>query len=66
MGAVDRIATCLRVLGSPKGEEAAVQRIWLELCRHAFVAMIKDKLTREAAEAKREVLETSLLPTVDG
>ena len=52
---VDRMATCLRVLGTARGNEAAIQRIWLELCRESFSAMVKDKLHREAAEAKKEV-----------
>ena len=51
---VDRMATCLRVLGTASGNEAAIQRIWLELCRESFSAMVKDKLHREAAEAKKE------------
>ena len=32
-----------------------IKRIWLDLCRQSFSTMIKDKLSREAAEAKKEV-----------
>lgn len=50
--AVERIANCLRVLGSHTLDDSEIERIWLELCHQSFKAMIQDKLDREAKNAK--------------
>ena len=52
---VDRMVTCLRVLGTAHGNEAGVQAVWLEACRRSFTIMIQDKQTREAEELKHTV-----------
>ncbi|CAL8470680.1 g10222 [Coccomyxa elongata] len=48
---MDRMVTCLQVLaGKLDGKEE--EQVWLDACNHSYAAMIKDKQSREAEEAK--------------
>lgn len=55
LAAVDRMANCLRVLGSSESTPQSFQDVWLKVCRQSFAGMIKDKLSRTAEELKKEV-----------
>ena len=52
---MDRMANCLRVLGSSESTPQSFQDVWLKVCRQSFAGMIKDKLSRTAEELKKEV-----------
>ena len=58
--AVDRMANCLRVLGSSESTAQSFQDVWLKVCRQSFAGMIKDKLSRTAEELKKEVPNLSI------
>ncbi len=59
--AVDRMANCLRVLGSSESTAHSFQDVWLKVCRQSFAGMIKDKLSRTAEELKKEAMTFHVL-----
>ena len=61
--AVDRMANCLRVMGSSESTPQSFQDVWLKVCRQSFAGMIKDKLSRTAEELKKEV-DTCIHPGI--
>ena len=52
---MERIANCLRLLGSRSATDTAIEEIWLELCHQSFKDMIEDRLEREAKTAQLQV-----------